>query len=134
MVNLEVTRVQQHALRSTRGSLRKRWQAPDDDSNVGVPLYLFFALFTPRLTSFEGSSLRGRRGGDEVFGADFQVEFQVFANGKAMATKSVFVLLHFYAFDAQNLTSLPFQFTFNILFRMQNDQPASCSPADRFAS
>jgi hypothetical protein len=35
-------------------------------------------------------------------------------------------------FDApQNLTRLPFLFTFCIFFRMQNDQSTSCSPADR---
>ena len=31
-------------------------------------------------------------------------------------------------------TSLPFLFTFDILFRMQNDQPASSSPTDRLTS
>jgi len=41
------------------------------------------------------------------------------------------ILIHF---GAQNLSSLPFEFTLWILFRMRNDQTASCSPADRFAS
>jgi len=34
----------------------------------------------------------------------------------------------------QNLTSLPLLLDFHTLSRMQNDQPASCSPADRSAS
>jgi hypothetical protein len=32
----------------------------------------------------------------------------------------------------QNRTSLTFQFALKTLFRMQNDQPASSSPADHF--
>jgi len=48
--------------------------------------------------------------------------------------------LNSFTVELQNLawqgakTSLPFYFTFEFFFRMQNDQPESSSPADSFAS